>query len=238
MEGERPVADTSARGQRGNHSHAGAFSPAGTAFGERLPCAERFAALLRGPGLERGLIGPREVDRLWERHLLNCAVIAELIPHRGKVVDIGSGAGLPGLVLAIARPDLDLVLVESRHRPTVFLDECIEELGMSSVTVRRARAEELPAGMGADVVTARAVAGLPRLAGWGRPLLHPGGLLLAMKGDTAERELADVRPDLDRLGFLHAEIVRVGEGVVDPLTTVVRLVAGTPGRRARRGRRR
>src|SRR4051794_32611387 len=139
-------------------------------FGERLPAATRFAELLVTDGVVRGLIGPREAPRIWERHLLNCAVIADLIPSGASVVDVGSGAGLPGMVLAVARPDLSVTLVEPLARRTAFLSEAVTALGLERTTVVRARAEE---GVGklalADVVTAPAVAPLDRLARWGLP---------------------------------------------------------------------
>src|SRR5690348_1085553 len=120
-------------------------APAGAReiFGTALPVAERYAAMLADAGVERGLIGPREADRLWDRHLINCAVLGEAVPSGASVVDIGSGAGLPGLVLAIARPDLSITLLEPLLRRTTFLDECVRELRLENVTVRRARAEEV-----------------------------------------------------------------------------------------------
>ncbi|HET6214755.1 MAG TPA: 16S rRNA (guanine(527)-N(7))-methyltransferase RsmG, partial [Micromonosporaceae bacterium] len=134
-------------------------------FGDQLPLAEVYAGLLATDGVVRGLLGPREADRVWDRHLLNCAAIAELIPFAAFVVDIGSGAGLPGIVLAVARPDLSVVLVEPLARRTAFLDEAVAVLGLAErVTVRRARAEECIGSHSlADVVTARAVAPLDRL---------------------------------------------------------------------------
>src|SRR4051794_38956410 len=123
-------------------------------FGDALPSAERYAEFLAGPGVERGLIGPREVERLWERHLLNCAVMAEVIPPEASVIDIGSGAGLPGVVLAILRTDTSVTLLEPLLRRTVFLRECVDLLGLANVEVRRARAEEVIGELAADVVTA------------------------------------------------------------------------------------
>src|SRR5687768_5835947 len=150
---------------------------------ERLPLAQRYADLLATDGVVRGLIGPREAPRLWERHLLNCAVLEELIPEGASVCDIGSGAGLPGLVLAIARPDLRITLVEPLLRRTRFLDEAVEELGLQGqVEVVRGRAEELAGTRTFDVVTARAVAPLERLARWCLPLVGPGGELVAIEG--------------------------------------------------------
>src|SRR5262249_16173689 len=150
-------------------------------------------------GVVRGLIGPRETERLWDRHLLNCAVIDELLPERGEVVDIGSGAGLPGLVIALVRPSLQVVLVESMLRRYAFLEECVGELGLENVRVVRARAEDLAGTMRVDVATARAVAPLDRLAGWAAGLLRPGGELLAIKGQSAAAELATAKPVLRRL---------------------------------------
>lgn len=195
-------------------------------FGDVLPVAERYAEFLAGAGVERGLIGPREIDRLWERHLLNCAVMAELIPLKADVVDLGSGAGLPGLVLAIVREDLTLTLLEPLLRRTVFLNECVNLLGLPNVRVHRARAEEAAGEFAADVVTARAVAPLERLARWSLPLLHPGGELLALKGERAAEEIKEAEPVLREFGVRAAEVLRVGHGKVDPPATVVRVVAG------------
>lgn len=187
-----------------------------------------YAGLLAGPGVERGLIGPREVPRLWTRHLLNCAVAADLVPEGASVVDVGSGAGLPGLVWAIVRPDLTVSCVEPLLRRATFLDECVNRLGLADrVTVVRARAEEVPrsgSGLRGDVVTARAVAPLERLASWAMPLVAPGGQLLALKGRTAPEEVASARATLERLDVREVEIVECGVGIVDPPTTVVRAV--------------
>ncbi|HVW43764.1 MAG TPA: 16S rRNA (guanine(527)-N(7))-methyltransferase RsmG, partial [Amycolatopsis sp.] len=161
-------------------------------FGDRLDGAVRYAELLREHGVERGLIGPREVDRLWDRHLLNSAVIAECIPRGATVVDVGSGAGLPGIPLALARPDLEIALVEPMARRVEWLDEVVYELALG-VTVVRGRAEEraIRRRLGlVDVVTARAVAPLARLAGWCLPLLREGGMMLALKGVSAREEVA------------------------------------------------
>jgi 16S rRNA (guanine527-N7)-methyltransferase len=201
-------------------------------FGDALPAAERYAEFLAQAGVERGLIGPREVDRLWDRHLINCAVAAEVIPDRANVVDIGSGAGLPGLVLAIVRPDLSITLLEPLLRRTTFLDECVTMLGLDNVDVRRGRAEEVAKDYEVDVVTARAVAPLERLARWALPLLRPGGELLALKGERAGTELKEAGPVLERFGVRTAELVQVGHGMVDPPTTIVRVVAEQAPRRA------
>jgi 16S rRNA (guanine527-N7)-methyltransferase len=200
-------------------------------FGDALPVAERYAAFLADAGVERGLIGPREVDRLWERHLINCAVVSEAIAQDAQVVDIGSGAGLPGIVLAIVRPDLRITLLEPLLRRTNFLTEVVELLGLDHVTVVRGRAEEVMGTLQpVHVVTARAVAPLDRLAAWGIPLLRPYGEMLALKGDTAEEELKSAATALSKLGAVSTSVLHVGEGVVDPLSTVVRVEVGeSPG---------
>jgi len=189
----------------------------------------RFEALLADTGVTRGLIGPREVDRLWERHLLNCAVVADpacgLIPPSCRVADVGSGAGLPGLVWALARSDISVVLVEPLLRRATFLLEAVEELGlMERVSVMRARAEDVARGsdwVPVDVVTARAVAPLDRLLGWTVPILTPGGRLVALKGASAEDELASAMGVAVSAGLTDLHVVRCGVGVVDPATTVI-----------------
>ncbi|SEG83102.1 16S rRNA (guanine527-N7)-methyltransferase [Thermomonospora echinospora] len=207
-------------------------------FGDALPVAERYAEFLADAGVVRGLIGPREADRLWERHLINCAVLAEAVPRDAAVIDIGSGAGLPGLVLAIVRPDLSITLLEPLLRRTTFLTEAVELLGLDNVEVRRARAEEVARDYQADVVTARAVAPLDRLIGWALPLLRPGGELLALKGERAAQELTEAGPVLKRFGVRTAELHRLGQGKVEPPTTIVRVVAERVPRRAKGSRKR
>lgn len=191
-------------------------------FGRALPTAEAYAAFLAGPGVERGVIGPAEAERIWDRHLLNCAVVAELVPSARELVDIGSGAGLPGVVLAMMIPHLNVVLVEAMARRVTFLVECVRTLGLSNIDVRRGRAEDLAGQLNADVVTARAVARLDRLAVLAAGVAKPGGLVLALKGAAAEQELAEAAPVLRRLGASGAEIVMAGAGVVRQPTTVVR----------------
>ena len=207
-------------------------------FGERLPLARRYAEHLATSGVERGLIGPREAPRIWERHVLNCAVVAGLVPDGACLVDVGSGAGLPGIPLALARPDTRVVLVEPLARRVDWLREVIVDLGVA-VEVERGRAEEDVVRRrweGADVVTSRAVAPLARLAGWCLPLLRPGGQMLAVKGaaaaDEVERDAAAVR----RLGGGIPRIERCGVGIIDPPSTVVVVerLAGAPARTARR----
>jgi 16S rRNA (guanine527-N7)-methyltransferase len=197
-------------------------------FGDRLPVLERYAGLLAGPGVERGLLGPRETPRLWERHLLNCAGLGELLPPGALVADLGSGAGLPGLVLAATRPDVPVVLVEPLLRRATFLEQAVAELGLRTTVVRRARAEELAGALEVDVVTARAVAPLDRLVGWALPLLHPGGRLLALKGERADAELASSGPALKAAGAVAGEVVEVGD---ERLLTRSRVVVVTRGDR-------
>jgi len=205
-------------------------------FGDALAKAQHYAELLATDGVTRGLIGPRETTRLWDRHLVNCALVAELVPDRGELVDIGSGAGLPGLVLAMLRPSLHVVLLEPLLRRSVFLDECVRELDLANVTVIRARAEEkAAAGIRADVATARAVAPLEKLVGWAAGLLRPGGELIAIKGQSAADELEAARPALARLGVRSAEVLQAGHGRVVSATTIVRVVMGGHGREEHTG---
>jgi 16S rRNA (guanine527-N7)-methyltransferase len=203
-------------------------------FGGALDQARRYAELLATDGVTRGLIGPRETERLWDRHLLNCAVVSELLPERGVLVDIGSGAGLPGVVLAMLRPSLRVILLEPLLRRSVFLEECVAELALSNATVLRARAEDKAAAhIEADIATARAVAPLDRLAGWAVRLLRPGGQLLAIKGQSADEEITAAQPVLSRLGVRSAEVLQAGHGRVVMATTVVRVVMGGHGREER-----
>jgi 16S rRNA (guanine527-N7)-methyltransferase len=205
---------------------------AGSVFGPAVDAAAEYARLLATEGTVRGMIGPREVPRLWERHLLNSAAIASLVPVGARVVDVGSGAGLPGIPLALARPDLTVTLLEPLARRVAFLTECVRRLGLERVTVVRGRAEEGPIRRqlgGADVVTARAVAPLDKLAGWCLPLLRPGGLLLAMKGSTAAAELAATGP---LPGAADALVTQAG----DPPATVIVVTRGTVRATARGGR--
>jgi 16S rRNA (guanine527-N7)-methyltransferase len=194
-------------------------------FSRELPRAEQFAELLTHEATLRGLIGPREVPRLWERHLLNCAVISDLMPPESTVCDVGSGAGLPGIVLAIRRPDLQVTLLEPLLRRTTFLDLAVSTMELSNVHVHRGRAEELPgepgwAG-GFDVVTSRAVAPMDRLARWSLPLVRSGGLLLAMKGSSAAAELSSASSVIAGLGGVEPRIETVGSTWLEPPVTVV-----------------
>lgn len=216
---------------------------AAAVFGARLGLAGRYADLLATTGIAHGLVGPREAGRLWERHLVNCAVLESLLPEGTTVVDIGSGAGLPGLVLAVARPDLEVHLVEPLLRRTTWLETAVRELDLDTVTVHRGRAEEM--SLTAPVVTARAVASMDKLVRWSFPLLEPGGRLLALKGAAAQDELDAVRPQLQAWGVEDAAVHVVGEGrasepvrvveVVRPDTLPPALRSGGKGRGKKRG---
>lgn len=188
----------------------------------RLALLERYAGLLATEGVTRGLIGPREVPRLWDRHLLNCGLLAPLIPDGATVADLGSGAGLPGVVLAIARPDLTVTLVEPMARRVGFLDEVRAELELSNVEVVRARAEQWPESGRFDVVTARALAALPKLLAWCLPLVAEHGELLAMKGSSAHDEIVAAAEELRRWRA-RAEVV-TSSVPGSSVTTVVRVV--------------
>jgi 16S rRNA (guanine527-N7)-methyltransferase len=195
-------------------------------FGATLAAAEQYVRMLAGPGVAWGLLGPREVPRLWTRHVLNCAALTDLVPSPATLVDLGSGAGLPGIVLALLLPGVQVTLLERMERRAKFLTRCVAELDLGNATVLRASAEEIAGRVGADVVTARAVAPLDRLAGLAAGLVRPGGLILAIKGATADQEVAEARPVLRRLGMREVTVVRAGDGKVDRAATVVRLIAG------------
>jgi 16S rRNA (guanine527-N7)-methyltransferase len=196
------------------------------------PVLEAYVHILATDAVERGLIGPREADRLWERHVLNCAVVAdpsgEWLPAGSRCVDVGSGAGLPGLVWAIARADITVVLVEPLLRRSTFLSEVVARLDLGDrVTVVRGRAEDLPELVGTfDVATARAVAPLVRLLDWTVPLLRTGGRLVALKGQSAAEEIAAAGPRLATSGLAGVRVTEAGAGIVDPPTVVI---VGTRG---------
>jgi 16S rRNA (guanine527-N7)-methyltransferase len=203
-------------------------------FGDRFDLAARYAEMLAGPGIDRGVIGPHEADRLWDRHLLNSAVVGELVPAGSRVLDIGSGAGLPGIPLAIARPDLTVVLLEAMVRRVAWLHEVIAELGLA-VCVHRGRAEDpaVQQQLGEyDVVTARAVAPLGRLARWALPLVAPCGRLLAVKGTSAKQEVARDIDAVRAAGGAAVEIVQCGATIVHPPPTVI--VVTRPAQRVMR----
>jgi 16S rRNA (guanine527-N7)-methyltransferase len=223
---------------------ADASAAAATVFGDRLELAQRYAEILAGDGVERGLIGPREVHRLWDRHLLNSAAVAELVEPGERIVDIGSGAGLPGIPLALARPDLRVTLVEPLLRRSDFLVEVIADLGLD-VAVIRGRAEEpgVRQTLGdVDAATSRAVASLDKLTRWSLPLLRPGGRMLALKGERAADEVTEQRRVMASLGAVDVRVVRCGVDYLIPPAIVVVARRGesrpASSRPARAGRRR
>lgn len=200
-----------------------ALEAAQKVFGDRLPVAQRYVEHLATSGIERGLIGPREVPRLWERHVLNCAVVQELIEEGAKVADVGSGAGLPGLCLAIARPDLSLTLIEPLERRVIWLTEIVEDLGLENVDIMRSRAEQAVGYVEADYVTARAVSALVGLLDITLPILRGTGQLLALKGRTAAEEITKAKKKLNKYGARETEILLAGENLLEEPTTVVRV---------------
>ena len=224
---EDPGIDESALAPPSDASAVPAPPVAADIFGSALPSAQRFVAHLADTGISWGLVGPREVPRLWDRHVLNCAVLTDLIDEGARVVDIGSGAGLPGLTIALRRSDLDVVLVEPLLRRARWLELVVADLGLPNVTVRRARAEELHGQEQGDYVTARAVASLDRLARWGLPLLRPNGELLALKGRSAAEEVARTASAVASVGGVSTEVVTVGGDLLDPPVTVVRVRRGS-----------
>jgi 16S rRNA (guanine527-N7)-methyltransferase len=199
------------------------LAAARSVFGPHVESARAFVGHLASSGIERGLLGPREVPRLWGRHVLNCAVVADLMSSDSTVIDVGSGAGLPGLAIAIARPDLHLHLVEPLERRVMWLAEVIEDLSLTNVTVHRARAEQVIGDIAGDYVTARAVSALTTLATWTIPLSKPGGAVLAIKGRSAAEEIDKARKVIRALGGGPPEIVTVGTDVLEEPTTVVRI---------------
>jgi 16S rRNA (guanine527-N7)-methyltransferase len=195
-------------------------------FGAELGRAVAYAGILATRGVDWGVIGPREVPRLWDRHLMNCAVVADLVDSSGgTLADIGSGAGLPGVVLALLLPAVQVTLIEPLERRARFLTECVSELELTNASVLRGRAEDVAGQVAADVVTARAVAPLDRLVPLAVGVARKRGMILAIKGSGATEELERARPVLRRVGARSAEVLSVGHGKVSPATTVVRFFA-------------
>ncbi|MFN3601146.1 MAG: 16S rRNA (guanine(527)-N(7))-methyltransferase RsmG [Dietzia sp.] len=207
-------------------------------FGERLALAVRYVEILATAGLERGLMGPRERPRLWDRHVLNSAAAAGSFLDGESVVDIGSGAGLPGVPLALARPDLRMTLVEPLLRRATFLQEVVDELEID-VRVIRGRAEErsvIAEAGGADAVTSRAVAPLSKLAGWSAPLLRPGGRMVALKGASAVDEVERDARGLRKLGFEDVRVEVVSAPDAEETRLVIATLATRVGKRGSRTR--
>lgn len=194
-------------------------------FGDRLELAQAFTENLAVHGEEYGLIGPLELPRLWSRHILNCAVVAPLI-RPGLVGDIGSGAGLPGLVLAIARPDAHFVLVEPMERRTNWLNEQVAELGLTNVTVVRARAEDAKQTPAFDQVTARAVSAFGKLIAMCSPLVRPGGELVLMKGANAAAEVEAAEKAIRKFRLSDVEVMELGSDLLGETTRVIRATVG------------
>ena len=206
---------------------------ASTIFGPRLIIARRYAETLANAAVQRGLLGPREVGRIWDRHLLNSAAIGELLDPGERIVDIGSGAGLPGIALAIARPDLQVILLEPLLRRSEFLNEVVVELGLH-IEVVRGRAEEraVRERIGEqDAAVSRAVAGLDKLTKWSMPLLRPDGRMLAIKGEHAPDEINEHRRVMEASGAVDVRVVACGANYLRPPVTVV---SARRGKRSRR----
>ncbi|MCK6066235.1 MULTISPECIES: 16S rRNA (guanine(527)-N(7))-methyltransferase RsmG [Microbacterium] len=193
---------------------------AATLFGERIDLARRFTEALARHGEERGLIGPLEPARIWSRHVLNSAIVAPLFS--GRVGDVGSGAGLPGLVLAIARPDVSWVLIEPMERRTAWLTEQVEALGLDNVEVVRSRGEDWAGAGSLDAVTARAVSALRTLIPFTAPLVRDGGELILLKGASAQKEIDAAAKQIRAYRLTDVRVETVGAGLLDEPTRVVR----------------
>jgi 16S rRNA (guanine527-N7)-methyltransferase len=212
-------------------------------FGTRVDRAQHYAEILAGAGVERGLLGPREVDRLWDRHILNSAAIAELLGVNERIADIGSGAGLPGIPLALARPDLRLTLIEPLLRRSEFLREVVDDLDLE-ITIVRGRAEDRSVRQQVgemDAVVSRAVASLDKVTKWSLPLVCPDGRMVAIKGERAEEEIREHRRVMASLGAVDVRVMRCGADYLDPPAkavvarrTSMEPVAKRPSRTGRR----
>lgn len=190
-------------------------------FGDAWPLAERFARMLIEEGELRGLIGPRELPRLWTRHILNSTPVSDFVPRGTRFADVGSGAGFPGVVVALLRPDLDVHLIEPMDRRVTWLSDVAREIGIPNVTVVRARAEELHGRETFDVVSARAVAAMKKLVPWVAPLIKPGGRLVALKGERAAVEIEEAAKALRKYRLGHATVHEVTVLGTDEVTRVV-----------------
>ncbi len=202
------------------------FSPeaepavAAVIFGDRLDLARRYAALLIRDSDTLGLLGPREMPKLWSRHILNSAVVSELVPDGVTVADVGSGAGLPGIPMAIAQPNAHFTLIEPMERRSDWLKAVVAELGLENVSVLRARAEEV--GEVFDLVTARAVSALPKLLRLTVPLTRHGGAIIALKGSKAAEEIEEAKKLSKKLKIAGFEVIHTGAQILDETTLVVR----------------
>lgn len=200
--------------------------PAGTEayFGAAFPLAQRYAQHLATTGIEWGLIGPREVDRLWSRHILNCAVVSELIEDGDVVGDVGSGAGLPGIPIALLRPEAKVVLIEPMERRVEWLSMVVDDLGLRNVRIVRARVEELVDEEMFTVVTARAVKAMTTLIEWTHEVISPGGRVLALKGASVESELVKAKKLIKRCRLSQPRIHVVDGGILEVPSRVVEIV--------------
>lgn len=196
-------------------------------YGEHTDLAERFVEHLVTTGIEWGLLGPREIPKMWDRHVLNCAVVHELLPKGAVVADVGSGAGLPGIALAIARPDVQFILIEPLERRVDWLDMVVTDLGLGNVDIIRARSEQVFETVDVDVVTARAVSAMKSLVPITVPLLHGEGQLLAIKGKSAANEIEKAHKVLRKFKTQDSEVVTVGDELLEVPTTVARLTFGS-----------
>lgn len=190
-------------------------------FGYGFEQINHYVQMLIDEGQIRGLIGPRELSRIWSRHIVNCAAIVDYIPEQGKLADIGSGAGLPGIVIAVMKPDLDVYLIEPMQRRVKWLQDVVEELGLDNVTIYNNRAEELHKKISFDCVTARAVGSIEKLSRWISPLIKTGGKMVLLKGEKAADELQDAKYTLKKVKLVEPKIHKVKSVMNDEKTTVV-----------------
>lgn len=226
MSEKQPVPDSDPTDALLDRQAAWIVDAAEVLYGDRLPVAERFVEHLVTTGIEWGLLGPREIPRMWDRHVLNCAVVHELIPTGSVVADVGSGAGLPGLALAIARPDVQFVLIEPLERRVDWLDMVVADLSLKNVDVVRARSEQVFDTVDVDIVTARAVSAMKSLVPMTVPLLHGQGVLLAIKGQSAAVEIEKAEKILRKFKTKKSEVLTVGDELLEVPTTVARLTFG------------
>lgn len=227
MSDNQPVPVTDPSEAQLDHQAAWIVDAAEVLYGDRVGLAERFVEHLVTTGIEWGLLGPREIPKMWDRHVLNCAVVQELIPQGAVVADVGSGAGLPGLALAITRPDVQFVLIEPLERRVDWLNMVIEDLELENVDVLRARSEQVFDSVDVDIVTARAVSAMKSLVPITVPLLHGQGELLAIKGQSAKSEIEKADKVLRKFKTKKAEVLTVGDELLEVPTTVARLTYGS-----------
>lgn len=221
---ENPFASEDTQAQQQNNSQVEEYTPeVKEFFGLAFSSVEHYANMLIEEGELRGLIGPLEKSRIWSRHIVNCAAIAEFLPKSGSVADIGSGAGLPGIVIALMRPDLQVHLIETMQKRCVWLQDCVDELDIDNVVIHNCRAEQLHKKLSFDCVTARAVASTDKMARWASPLIKSGGKLVLLKGDRASSELEDAKYVLKKMKLENPRIHKVKSVMYGEETTVVQM---------------